>query len=155
MLPTLSPHGCNLRDFQFHSQVCPPPLPHLDPISPAIPAYNHKLNLDIFFVSIPSVPWVTLTTDPAAPTAFSLSDIYAMSLSLSLAIALCAALVARQFWVWYRLSHIPGPFSASLSKGWLLRHTLSGRMNLELKKACDQYGESAFLKSESLQSLTS
>jgi hypothetical protein len=64
-----------------------------------------------------------------------------LGLKLSLLLELCTIFAAHRFWIWYRLSHVPGPLSASLWKGWMLRHTLSGRMNLELKKVCDQYGE--------------
>jgi len=39
-------------------------------------------------------------------------------------------------------------------RGWMLRHTLSGRMNLGLKKVCNQYGEFCRLFYLRLQSLT-
>jgi hypothetical protein len=73
--------------------------------------------------------------------ALTIADGLGFSVKLSLLLALCALFVAHRFWIWYRLSHVPGPLSASLWKGWMLRHTLSGRMNLELKQVCDQYGE--------------
>jgi hypothetical protein len=71
----------------------------------------------------------------------SLPESLGLSVKLSLLLTLSTLFVAHRFWIWYRLSHVPGPLSASLWKGWMLRHTLSGRMNLELKKVCDQYGE--------------
>lgn len=60
---------------------------------------------------------------------------------LSMLLAVIVSFVSQTLWAWSRLRHVPGPISASLWKGWMLRHTLSGRMNLELKKVCDQYGE--------------
>lgn len=44
---------------------------------------------------------------------------------------------------WRRLRHIPGPWSAGLSKWWMLRNTLGGSMHLALKEACDTYGKLA------------
>lgn len=73
--------------------------------------------------------------------AISLSEGLGPDLKLGFLLGLFTLFVAYRFWIWYRLSHVPGPLSASLWKGWMLRHTLSGRMNLELKKVCDQYGE--------------
>jgi hypothetical protein len=73
--------------------------------------------------------------------AISLSEGLGPDLKLGFLLGLFTLFVAHRFWIWYRLSHVPGPLSASLWKGWMLRHTLSGRMNLELKKVCDQYGE--------------
>ncbi len=56
-------------------------------------------------------------------------------------IAAVTVYVVREFWSWYRLRHIPGPFAASIWRGWMLRHTLTGQLNYELKKVTDQYGE--------------
>ena len=60
---------------------------------------------------------------------------------LGILISLCTAYIAQKAWQWYRLSHIPGPFWAGISRGWMLRHTLAGNMNLELKNVVDKYGE--------------
>jgi cytochrome P450 len=39
-----------------------------------------------------------------------------------------------------RLSHIPGPFSAHLSKWWMIRATATGEMPFRLADLCQQYG---------------
>ena len=41
---------------------------------------------------------------------------------------------------WYRLRHIPGPFSAGLSKWWLLKHTWNGSLYLESAEQCFKHG---------------
>ncbi|RXG49750.1 hypothetical protein VDGE_00407 [Verticillium dahliae] len=50
------------------------------------------------------------------------------------------SLLAHVYRAWYRLRHIPGPRWAAFSKWWMLRNTLSGKMHLALKRACDEYG---------------
>jgi hypothetical protein len=52
-----------------------------------------------------------------------------------------ASFLAHSFYEWYRLSHIPGPFWASLSKFWMLRQSLKGRMHSALKDVTDKYGQ--------------
>lgn len=64
----------------------------------------------------------------------------AISILLCALIALVTAVTVKTFMSWHRLRHIPGPFSASLWRGWMMRHTLAGNMNLELKRVCDEYG---------------
>ena len=41
---------------------------------------------------------------------------------------------------WYRLRHIPGPFSAGFSKWWLFKHTWNGTLYLESAEQCFKYG---------------
>jgi hypothetical protein len=128
----------------FSSRVFVAPNPQLRPL--------HQLNLLSCIITLPSfssslsdrAPHVAPETSVAM--ALSIADGLGFSVKLSLLLALCALFVAHRFWIWYRLSHVPGPLSASLWKGWMLRHTLSGRMNLELKTVCDQYGECACLQ---------
>ena len=57
----------------------------------------------------------------------------------ALAIAVLAYLVQviRQ---WYRLSHIPGPFSAGFSKWWMVKRSLEGRQPSAIKEVTDRYG---------------
>ena len=43
---------------------------------------------------------------------------------------------------WYRLSHVPGPFLASLSKYWLVSHSLKGNQPYAIQAANQKYGES-------------
>jgi hypothetical protein len=76
----------------------------------------------------------------ASPVVTAIAMVEA-NLLLCISLTLLLAFVAGRVWSWYRLRHIPGPLSASLWKGWMLRHNMSGRMNLALKDVCDQYGE--------------
>lgn len=57
--------------------------------------------------------------------------------------ALLILLTVMNYRSWNRLRHIPGPPGAAFSKWWMLRNTLGGQMHLALKRACDDYGESA------------
>jgi hypothetical protein len=55
--------------------------------------------------------------------------------------ALCAYLV-RLVLQWRRLSHVPGPFFASISKAWMVRESLRGRQPISFKEVNDKYGGS-------------
>jgi hypothetical protein len=55
--------------------------------------------------------------------------------------ALCAYLV-RLVLQWRRLSHVPGPFFASISKLWMVRESLKGRQPISFKEVNDKYGGS-------------
>ena len=44
------------------------------------------------------------------------------------------------FQTWHRLRHIPGPFSAGLSKWWLFKHTWNGTMYIESAEQCFKHG---------------
>lgn len=68
---------------------------------------------------------------------------FSRAVLLTVVLSLCAAYIAQKFWQWYRLRHVPGPLWAGISRGWMLRHTLAGNMNLKLKEVCDDYGKSA------------
>ncbi|KAF1934828.1 cytochrome P450 [Clathrospora elynae] len=50
------------------------------------------------------------------------------------------AYVAYVAWQWHRLSHIPGPFWASLSKFWMVKQSLNKRQPLAFKEMTDKYG---------------
>jgi cytochrome P450 len=43
-------------------------------------------------------------------------------------------------WQWYRLSHIPGPFFATISKLWMVRHSLNGTLVSAVRKVTDRHG---------------
>ncbi|KAH8731990.1 cytochrome P450 [Phaeosphaeriaceae sp. PMI808] len=59
---------------------------------------------------------------------------------LGASIILCfARLVLR----WRRLSHVPGPFWAALSKGWMVRESLKGRQPISFKEVNAKYGSLA------------
>lgn len=53
-------------------------------------------------------------------------------------------LIAKTLFDWYRLRHIPGPFSAGFSKAWLFKHTWYGSMYLESAEQCFKYGTAQF-----------
>lgn len=55
-------------------------------------------------------------------------------------VLLLAAYVIRTIQVWYRLSHIPGPFLAGFSRFWLLKQSLQRRQADAFKEANDKYG---------------
>ncbi|KAH7079455.1 cytochrome P450 [Paraphoma chrysanthemicola] len=55
----------------------------------------------------------------------------------------CASLLAylvRLVRQWRRLAHVPGPFWASLSKGWMVRESLKMRQPTTFKELNDTYG---------------
>jgi hypothetical protein len=60
-----------------------------------------------------------------------------VALTLSVATSIWALSAWRSY---KRLSHFPGPRSASLSKWWMIRATASGEMPFRLANACRQYG---------------
>jgi hypothetical protein len=58
-----------------------------------------------------------------------------------LALALMiTGLGVKRFFIWYRLRHIPGPQSASISVLWQLRNALSGRGHESLRELSESYG---------------
>ena len=54
---------------------------------------------------------------------------------------LLATYVARTIQVWYRMSHIPGPFVAGFSRLWLVKQSLYRRQADALKEVNDKYGK--------------
>ncbi|KAH7329439.1 cytochrome P450 [Stachybotrys elegans] len=54
--------------------------------------------------------------------------------------AITSGLVFNAIRQWYRLSHIPGPFSTGFSQIWMARQALLGRQPMALKEANDKYG---------------
>lgn len=55
--------------------------------------------------------------------------------------ALVVVYLIHSFSVWYRLSHIPGPPWAALSKYWMVKEALKGRQPIAFKQATDKYGK--------------
>ncbi len=60
-----------------------------------------------------------------------------------LALLLIVLLVVQTFIAWYRLRHIKGPWIASISKLWHLRHAAGPSMHLDLAEVCEKYGNVA------------
>jgi hypothetical protein len=54
---------------------------------------------------------------------------------------LISGIFAHQFYAWYRLSHIPGPFWAAFSKYRVVSQSLNGQMHSSLKQVTDKYGQ--------------
>ncbi|KAK3348834.1 cytochrome P450 [Lasiosphaeria hispida] len=57
--------------------------------------------------------------------------------------ALFTAYVVHSFYVWYRLSHVPGPFWPAFSKYWMVSESLKGRQPAAIKEVTDKYGSLA------------
>ncbi|KFA77850.1 hypothetical protein S40288_09765 [Stachybotrys chartarum IBT 40288] len=58
----------------------------------------------------------------------------------ALGTGLTLAYLASLFNTWYRLSHVPGPFWASVSQVWMAREALKGSQPESLKAANAKYG---------------
>lgn len=92
----------------------------------------------LFLCGNPSFVGVTLCSIMASllePESVSSTGIVA-----SLFAILVFVVVLRQVRLWYRLRHIPGPRLARWSVVWQLAGALSGRYDLWLKEASDNYG---------------
>jgi hypothetical protein len=50
------------------------------------------------------------------------------------------AYLVRLVLQWRRLSHVPGPFWASLSKGWMVKESIKGCQPISFKEVNDIYG---------------
>ncbi|PKS11126.1 hypothetical protein jhhlp_002887 [Lomentospora prolificans] len=80
------------------------------------------------FVAFLSEALASLRKLPATTTAAGL---------LGLLAATCSARLAYR---WYRLSHIPGPFWASVSSYWIMKATLDGVAPYAYREVTDKYG---------------
>lgn len=54
---------------------------------------------------------------------------------------LVALFLARTLRAWYRLSHVPGPFSGGFSKWWMVRESLRGTQPYAIRDVIEEYGE--------------
>ncbi|KAF4965520.1 hypothetical protein FSARC_6700 [Fusarium sarcochroum] len=59
---------------------------------------------------------------------------------LTAVIGLMVLFVADSLRVWYRLSHVPGPFWAAFSKAWMVRQSFKGRQPYAIQEANEKYG---------------
>lgn len=59
---------------------------------------------------------------------------------LTAAIGLVILFVADTLRVWYRLSHVPGPFLAGFSKVWMVKESFKGQQPYAIQKANEKYG---------------
>jgi hypothetical protein len=66
------------------------------------------------------------------------------TLAIGVLSAALFAYVVRLVLQWRRLSHVPGPFLASLSKAWMVRESLRGRQPISFKEVNDKYGGSRY-----------
>ncbi|RDW68159.1 hypothetical protein BP6252_09555 [Coleophoma cylindrospora] len=58
--------------------------------------------------------------------------------------------LAQALRAWFRLRHVHGPFSASFSNFWLIRHVSAGVMHLDLAEVCEKYGSLARIGPDTL-----
>lgn len=49
--------------------------------------------------------------------------------------------VSSTVYSWWRLRHVPGPFSAQFTKWWFLKHTLKGSIHLSIGDLSEKYGK--------------
>lgn len=62
------------------------------------------------------------------------------SLAIGLLVVSLFAYLVHLVVQWRRLSHVPGPFWAALSKGWMVRESLRMRQPISFKEVNDKYG---------------
>jgi len=62
------------------------------------------------------------------------------TLAIGVVSASLLAYFVRLVFQWRRLSHVPGPFWASLTKGWLARESLKARQPMSFKEVNEKYG---------------
>lgn len=53
--------------------------------------------------------------------------------------------IIHSFRVWYRLSHVPGPFLAGFSRFWMLRGSMRAQQPMEIQAAVEKYGEKKYI----------
>ena len=88
----------------------------------------------------------TLADTAQAALRFLTRDIKTSVISASI-LVLIVCLVLSSIRQYYRLSHIPGPPGAGLSKWWLIGRITSGRTHLDYFEVCEKYGQSTSLPS--------
>jgi len=71
-----------------------------------------------------------------------MGELYVGTLALNIIGGLIALYVVHTVVQWRRLSHIPGPLSASFSKWWMVKEALKARQPNSFKKLNDKYGKS-------------
>lgn len=79
-------------------------------------------------------PTITNFIDTASRTPKS-------NLAIAILVTLVLAYIAHTAAQWYKLSHIPGPFWASVSKWFMVKITLSGTQPFAFKEVMDKYGK--------------
>jgi hypothetical protein len=62
------------------------------------------------------------------------------TLAIGMVSAALLTYLVRLVLQWRRLSHVPGPLFASLSKGWMVKESLKGRQPTSFKEVNDKYG---------------
>ena len=65
----------------------------------------------------------------------------ASTLALLACVTIVSALAVREFWSWYRLKHVPGPFWAGFSILYMNKQAMSGRMSSVFKELGEKFGE--------------
>jgi hypothetical protein len=70
-----------------------------------------------------------------------MSSIDSTTIAIGVLGAALLAYVVHVALQWRRLSHVPGPLSAALSKGWMVRESLKSRQPISFKEVNDKYGD--------------
>jgi hypothetical protein len=68
------------------------------------------------------------------------------TLAIGVLSASLLAYIVRLTLQWRRLSHVPGPLSAALSKAWMVKESLKGRQPISFKEVNDKYGQNFSLR---------
>lgn len=66
-----------------------------------------------------------------------------MAFLVVIAISIVAGLLAREFYSWYRLSHVPGPFWHGITGFSMARAALNGSVHEYYMELHEKYGESS------------
>lgn len=101
-----------------------------------------------------------MATEPGLSMADVLRDALA-SLSQQPGTAICMKIIGAALILfvvdglrsWYRLSHVPGPFWAALSKTWMVRQSLKGQQPYAIQKANEKYGERLTMRATQMSKL--
>lgn len=66
------------------------------------------------------------------------------TLAIGVLSASLLAYVVHAVLQWQRLSHVPGPYWAAWSKGWMVKESLKQRQPIAFKQVNDKYGRLHF-----------
>lgn len=70
-----------------------------------------------------------------------LGSLSGITIATSIAGTATALFIADSLRTWHRLSHVPGPFWASISKYWMVRQSLKGQQPYAIQELNEKYGQ--------------
>lgn len=91
-------------------------------------------------LALSSHRWHNATDNPTNPTSILTVVIVEMFFNLTVCSGLVLLYLTYAFWTWRRLSHIPGPLWAAVSKFWIIREGFLGRQPTALRDVTNKYG---------------